>query len=283
MIDIPEINSIEPLAATSDVWFLDIWGVLHNGRKPFDSAVAACHKFRQSGGTVVLVSNSPRPREGVISQLIAIGVDVHAYDTVVTSGDVSRDLIATWSGRSVRHIGPQRDVPIFNGLNVRCVGVEQAEGIVCTGLYDDDTESPDDYAGELSALHARDLQMICANPDIKVERGGRIIFCAGAIAAAYEALGGRVLYAGKPYAPIYELACQMVEKIRGKSVDRKRLLAIGDGVHTDIKGAAQFGIRSVFVASGVHVEAHETLAEAARRHFVAPQEKPVAVMRALAW
>ncbi|PPC88214.1 MAG: TIGR01459 family HAD-type hydrolase [Hyphomicrobium sp.] len=283
MIDIPEINSIEPLAATSDVWFLDIWGVLHNGRKPFDSAVAACQKFRQSGGTVVLVSNSPRPRAGVIRQLTDIGVDAHAYDAVVTSGDVSRDLIAAWSGRSVRHIGPQRDVPIFNGLNVRCVGVERAEGIVCTGLYDDDTESPDDYAGELSALHARDLQMICANPDIKVERGGRIIFCAGSIAAAYEALGGRVLYAGKPYAPIYEMACQIVENIRGKSVDRKRLLAIGDGVHTDIKGAAQFGIRSVFVASGVHVEVHETLAEAARRHFVAPQEKPVVVMRALAW
>jgi HAD superfamily hydrolase (TIGR01459 family) len=283
MIDIPELNSIEPLAATSDVWFVDIWGVIHNGRKPFDGAVIACQKFRQSGGTVVLVSNSPRPRAGVIGQLTDIGVDAQAYDAVVTSGDVSRDLIATWSGRGVRHIGPQRDVPIFNGLNVRCVGVEQAEGIVCTGLYDDDTETPDDYLGELSALHARDLGMICANPDIKVERGGQIIFCAGAIAAAYEALGGRVLYAGKPYAPIYEMACQIVENIRGNSVDRMRLLAIGDGVHTDIKGAAQFGIRSVFVASGVHVDAHETLAEAARRHFVAPHEKPVAVMRVLAW
>jgi HAD superfamily hydrolase (TIGR01459 family) len=283
MIDIPEINSIKPLAATSDVWFLDIWGVVHNGRKPFHSAVVACQKFRQSGGTVVLVSNSPRPRAGVIRQLIDIGVDVQAYDAVVTSGDVSRDLIAPWSGRGIRHIGPHRDVPIFDGLNMRCVSVDEAEGIVCTGLYDDDTETPDDYTGELSALHARDLHMICANPDINVERGGRIIFCAGAIAAAYEALGGRVLYAGKPYAPIYEMACQIVENIRGKSVDRMRLLAIGDGVHTDIMGAAQFGIRSVFVASGVHVDAHETLTEAARRHFVAPHEKPVAVMRVLAW
>lgn len=283
MIDIPEINSIEPLAATSDVWFLDIWGVLHNGRKPFHSAVVACQKFRQAGGTVVLVSNSPRPRAGVIRQLTDIGVDAAAYDAVVTSGDVSRDLIAGWSGRGVRHIGPSRDVPIFDGLSVRCVGVGEAEGIVCTGLYNDETETPDDYRGELTDLRARDLDMICANPDIKVERGGRIIFCAGAIAAAYEALGGCVQYAGKPYAPIYEMACQIVENTRGNSVDRTRMLAIGDGVHTDIEGAAQFGIRSVFVASGVYVDAAETLAVAARRLFVAPHEKPVAVMRALAW
>ena len=283
MFEIPEVQSIKPLAATSDVWFLDIWGVMHNGRKPFDTAVAACVTFRRSGGTVVLVSNSPRPRAGVIRQLSDIGVDANAYDAVVTSGDVSRDLIATWSGRGVRHIGPSRDVPIFDGLNVRCVGVDEADGIVCTGLYNDDVETPDDYRDELAALRARDLDMICANPDIKVERGGRIIFCAGAIAAAYEAMGGRVLYAGKPHAPIYELACQAVTQLRGSAVERARILAIGDGVHTDIEGAAKFGIRSVFVASGVHVEAHETLADAARRHFVAPHGRPVAVMRALAW
>lgn len=283
MIDIPEINSIEPFAAMSDVWFVDIWGVLHNGRKPFDSAVVACQKFRHSGGTVVLVSNSPRPRAGVIRQLSDIGVDANAYDAVVSSGDVSRDLIANWSGRGVRHIGPSRDVPIFDGLSVRCVGVDEAEGIVCTGLYNDDIETPDDYRQELASLRARDLDMICANPDIKVERGGRIIFCAGAIAAAYEALGGCVQYAGKPYAPIYEMACQIVENIRGSSVDRTRMLAIGDGVHTDINGAAKFGIRSVFVASGVHVDPHETLGEAARRHFALPHGRPVAVMHALAW
>ena len=151
------------------------------------------------------------------------------------------------------HLGPERDLPIFAGIDVERVGPERGEAVVCTGLFDDERETPDDYAETLAACAARGLPMICANPDVAVERGGRLVYCAGALARAYEALGGTVTYAGKPYVPIYELAFSTLETLRAGSSERARLLAIGDGVNTDIAGAAAVSVRSVFVASGVHV------------------------------
>lgn len=279
---VPFLSTIASLSGTADVWFVDIWGVIHNGVKPYAAAVAACVNFRASGGTVVLVSNSPRPRDGVLAQLTAIGVEPATYDDVITSGDVSRRLIAALPSREIRHIGPERDRVLFDGLDVTRVSAEAADAVVCTGLFDDEVETAEDYGGELAALQARDLVMICANPDLTVERDGRIIYCAGAIAAAYAELGGRVLTAGKPHRPIYESAMDIVARLRGKSVARSRVLAIGDGALTDIAGAASFGIRSVFVASGVNVRRGETVVDAALRLFPDASTAPVAVMTALA-
>lgn len=285
MTDIPVISSIAPFAKTSELWFVDIWGVIHNGVRPFASSVAACEAFRKQGGTALLVTNSPRPRESVGKQLDGIGVSRDAYDGIVSSGDVSRSLIEDWAGRPILHIGPARDLPIFAGLNAQPgASVDDADVAVCTGLYDDETETPADYTSILEKLRARDVPMICANPDLKVERGGRLIYCAGAIAAAYAALGGAVSYAGKPYRPIYELALKIGAEMRGSAVDRDRVLAIGDGVATDIAGAAEFGVRSVFIASGISVRADETMDHAARRLFANDSAaKPVAVMKDFVW
>lgn len=277
------LTSIAPLAPEADVWFLDIWGVLHNGHKPFAGAVDACQTFRRGGGHVVLVSNSPRPRPGVIKQLDDIGVARDAYDDVITSGDVSRALITQAAETPLLHIGPKRDLPLFDGLDATFADVSVAGVAVCSGLYDDETETPADYAALLTELRARDVPMICANPDIKAERGGKLIYCAGAIAEAYEKLGGQVQYAGKPHAPIYTSAIAIAGRLNGGDVAQSRVLAIGDGVATDIRGASAAGIRSVFVASGVHVGRGVSVADAADALFASEPQKPIALMTALVW
>jgi HAD superfamily hydrolase (TIGR01459 family) len=276
------IESVAPLAATTAAWLVDIWGVMHNGVQPFAPACEACRQFREGGGLVMLVSNSPRPREGVAAQLDRIGVPSSGYDAIVSSGDVARTLIETYAGRRVFHIGPERDLAVFAGIDVERVGADRADAVVCTGLYDDERETPDDYVETLAACVSRGLPMLCANPDLTVERGGRIIYCAGALAQAYELLGGAVTYAGKPYLPIYELAFATLERMRPGSSDRSRLLAIGDGVRTDLAGAAAAGVRSLFVASGVHVTSGLDAA-ALEALFPPGAPRPIAAMTRLAW
>jgi HAD superfamily hydrolase (TIGR01459 family) len=252
--------------------------------RPYASSVAACEAFRRQGGTILLVTNSPRPRESVALQLDGIGVARSAYDGIVSSGDVSRSLIEEWAGEPILHIGPERDLPLFANLQATPgAGVADAAVAVCTGLYDDEKETPADYAHMLANLKARGVPMICANPDQKVERGGRLIYCAGAIARAYEALGGNVRYAGKPFQPVYDLALEIGSDTRGKPVAKDRVLAIGDGVSTDIAGAANFGIRSVFIASGVNVKTGEDIGDAAARLFASASSQPIAVMTGFAW
>lgn len=284
MSAIPVLQSIAPFGPTSDLWFVDIWGVMHNGVEPYASSVAACEAFREQGGTVLLVTNSPRPRESVGRQLDGIGVPRSAYDSIVSSGDVSRSLIEAWAGQPILHIGPERDLPVFEGLRAKPgATVDDAAVAVCTGLYDDEAETPADYADVLAKLRARGIPMICANPDEKVERGSRIVYCAGAVARAYEALGGEVSYAGKPFRPIYDLALEIGSTLRGAPIPKDRVLAIGDGVATDIAGAANFGIRSVFIASGVYVTNGEAIGAAVTRLFAPTMPQPIAVMNAFVW
>ena len=280
---IPLIASIAPYADATTAWLVDIWGVMHNGERPFDASCDACERFREKGGVVLLLSNSPRPRDSVAEQLAGIGVPLSSFDAIVTSGDVSRALIATHIGRPIVHIGPERDLPIFAGIDVERVGPDRGEAIVCTGLFDDERETPDDYKELLGACLERGLPMICANPDVAVERGGRIIYCAGAVANAYADLGGAVAYAGKPFAPIYDLALATLETLKPGSSRIERLLAIGDGVNTDIAGAAAAGIRSIFVASGVHVTGGGLDAAALEALFPQGAPRPVAAMQQLAW
>ncbi len=279
---IPLVSSIAPLAEATTGWLVDIWGVVHNGVRPFAEACEACERFRQRGGLVLLLSNSPRPRDSVAEQLERIGVPRSSWDVIVSSGDVARTLIGSYAGRAIVHLGPERDLPIFAGIDVERVGPERAAAVVCTGLFDDERETPDDYTDTLTVCARRALPMICANPDIAVERGGRIVYCAGAIARAYEQLGGKVAYAGKPYPPIYELAFATLETLRSGSAERSRLLAIGDGVNTDIAGAAAAGVRSVFVASGVHVTGGLD-AVALESLFRPGAPRPVAAMANLVW
>lgn len=265
------------------MWLVDIWGVLHNGVRPFEPAGEACRTFRAHGGRVILVSNSPRPADGVARQLREVGVERKAYDAIITSGDVSRTLIAAYALQGVFHLGPDRDVAVFEGTGVHRVAAEDAVAIICTGLFDDERETPEDYRERMTAYARRKLAMICVNPDVTAERGGKLIYCAGALAELYGQLGGTVQYAGKPFAPIYDAAEEIAAELTGAAVSRARMLAIGDGAKTDILGAACAGIRSVFVASGVSVKHGEALGDAAHRLFPDARVRPVAVMKLLAW
>ena len=275
------------LASAYDVVLCDVWGVVHNGVVAFAEACDALARFRRRGGTVVLITNAPRPAAVVMTILDGLHVARAAYDAIVSSGDVTRAVIAARAGERVFHVGPQRDVPMFEGLDAPLAGVESADYVVCSGLFDDTTESPHDYAALIAAMREHDLPMVCANPDIVVERGDKLVYCAGAIADLYAAAGGDVLYAGKPYRPIYEQAVEVARCARGRAVEPARLLAIGDSVRTDLKGAAAFGIDCLFVTGGIHAEelgGRDRPSTAALGDvFAAAGLAPKAVMQRLVW
>jgi HAD superfamily hydrolase (TIGR01459 family) len=279
---IPILNSVAALAATSDAWIVDIWGVMHNGARAYPAAGTACREFRARGGTVVLLSNAPRPFTNVIPHMTSLGVDPGAYDSGVTSGDAARDMISEWQGRRLFHIGPERDKPLFEGYDVELSGAEDADVIVCSGLWNDARETPADYKELFTGLLARNIPMICANPDILVERGDEIIYCAGALAADYEKRGGKVTYAGKPHAPIYERTLREIAKIRGRAVPKERILCIGDGLETDLLGAHRAGMRSVFISSPIFVPEGLDPAVLAKLFGERPFA-PEAALEALVW
>jgi len=281
------IERFSTLAPAYDVVLSDVWGVVHNGVAAYRDAGDALARFRAGGGTVVLVSNSPRPGDPVTHQLDRLGVIRAAYDAVVTSGDVTRGVLTERPGARVFHIGPQRDLSIFDRLDISFTSLEAADCVVCSGLFDDEVETPQDYRALLGKVCARGLLMICANPDVVVERGDRLIFCAGAIADLYATLGGEVIYAGKPYRPIYDLALGQGAAVRGRDVDLGRVLAIGDSVRTDFKGALALGVDCLFVIAGIHAEElggrDEPDMTALGAMFAAAGERPKAVTRRLVW
>jgi len=251
----PFIERFEPLARDYDVLLCDVWGVIHNGLAAFPAACDALMSFRKRGGTAILVTNAPRSGESVMRILDRLGVPRDAYDAITSSGDVTRGIVASRLNEAVFHLGPERDLSIFAGLDVKFADVERADYVVCSGLFDDTTETPESYRDMLGAMRARSLFMVCANPDMVVERGDSLVYCAGALADAYAAQGGDVLYCGKPHAPIYDAALVKAARLRGDAVpSRRRVLAIGDSVRTDLKGAAAFGLDYIFVTSGIHAE-----------------------------
>jgi HAD superfamily hydrolase (TIGR01459 family) len=216
-----------------------------------------------------------------------LGVRPDAYDGVMTSGDVTREVVADRKGGAVFHIGPQRDISIFDGLDVRFTPVETADYVVCSGLFDDTTETPDHYRDLMATMRGRGLFMVCANPDLVVERGDERVYCAGAIADLYGAMGGDVLYAGKPHRPIYEAALAKARSARGTAAAPGRTLAIGDSLRTDITGARALGIDGLFVSGGIHAEelgARECPSiDALSGMFAAAGVTPRAVTPRLSW
>ncbi|MGE0629542.1 MAG: TIGR01459 family HAD-type hydrolase [Hyphomicrobiaceae bacterium] len=280
--EIPIVKGIEQLVEGIDALICDIWGVVHNGIAAFPDAVDACSRFRARGGTVLLLTNAPRPAAAIDLQLEKLGVPRNAFDAVLTSGDLTRLEIAARSHKPIAHIGPERDLGLFDGQNVTLGSLAEACTIVCSGLFDDERESAGDYRQRLLEPARRGVPMICANPDLTVARGDRIIECAGAVAKLYEELGGPVIYAGKPYAPVYERAFEMITAIRGAPVAHERILAIGDGVLTDIKGATNMGLNVVFVASPVHLDVPLD-AGSLLSLFPDDRPRPLAALGALAW
>ncbi len=280
-------ESLAALAPDYDVVLSDVWGVVHNGVAAFPEACEALSRFRDGGGNVVLITNAPRPNAVVASQLDHFGAPPGIYDAIVSSGDVTRNVIMQRPGQTILHIGPQRDLATFEGLDVRFAPAESADYVICTGLFHEDTETPDDYRAMLEAMRARDLFMVCGNPDVIVERGDTVLYCAGAIADLYAKLGGDVLYAGKPYPAIYDLALTLAQDARGKPVDRKRVLAIGDSVRTDFAGAAAYGIDCMFVTAGIHAAEFggrdDPDPDAVERVLMEAGGKPRAIARRLKW
>ena len=284
----PFMESFEPLARDYDAALCDVWGVVHNGLAAFPAACEALMRFRRRGGTAILITNAPRSGEAVARILDRLGVPREAYDAIQSSGDVTRDIVAARLPQSVFHLGPPRDLSIFAGLDVKFANLEDADYVVCSGLFDDTKETAANYRDMLAAMRRRALFMVCANPDIVVERGSTLVYCAGALADAYAALGGEVLYCGKPHAPIYEAALAAAASWRGgMALSRRRVLAIGDSVRTDLKGAAAFGIDYVFVTSGLHAEHYGSREapdlDALNAVFAAASVAPKAVMRELKW
>lgn len=232
----------------------DIWGVVHNGLESFPEACAALHNYRLQGGVVILITNAPRPADSVQRQLRKLGVADETYDAIVSSGDLTRNFVADHPGKKLYWVGPERDSSIHRGLDPAMSDLDSADYIICTGLFDDETESAEDYRPTLMAALARKVPLICANPDIVVERGDRLIYCAGAIAELYRELGGEVVFYGKPHRPIYERAMALAAERRGAPAELRQVLAIGDSVRTDLTGAHNFGIDCLFVTRGIHSE-----------------------------
>ena len=275
------------LAPDYDVALCDVWGVIHNGVAAFPEACDALTRFRARGGSVILITNAPRPAAVVMRFIDKLNVPRGVYDGIVSSGDVTRAYVAGRPGDTVFRLGPDRDTPIYDGLDVRFAPVETADYVVCSGLFDDETETPEDYRELLGEMRARELFMVCANPDIVVERGHELVYCAGAIADLYGSLGGQVLYAGKPHRPIYDQALAAAEKLRGGITPLRRVLAIGDLVRTDLAGAAGLGVDCLFVTAGIHAEEvggrEDPDPAALGKIFAAADLMPKAVTRKLVW
>jgi HAD superfamily hydrolase (TIGR01459 family) len=257
------ISSLATVADRYEALFCDLWGCLHNGRAPFPEAVAALQAFRRTGGTVALLTNAPRPNIYVEQQLDRLGVPRDAWDLIVSSGDAAQDaMLAGLVGRKVWHLGPPKDDGFFTSIPedrraeppILRVPLEDAEGIVCTGPFDDMNETPEDYRARFLLAKTKGLKLLCANPDLVVDLGDRRIYCAGALAELYTQMGGESLYFGKPWPPIYDLARRRLAGHLGKEVPDDAILAIGDGIGTDVKGGIAEGIDTVFVTGGLEAE-----------------------------
>jgi HAD superfamily hydrolase (TIGR01459 family) len=243
------VSGLAEIAGDYDAIICDVWGVVHDGVRAYGPAVEALAKFRKNHGSVVLLTNAPRPPSEIAISLKGYGVPEGTYDIIVSSGGAAREeLIRRAHGARLKmmHIGPERDTPVFNDLDIELVGADKAEVVLCTGLFDDDHETPDDYAATLAEMKRHDLTMICANPDLLAPRAGVLVHCAGGIARAYEKIGGEVIYYGKPKPAIYE------ETIMAAGGRNRHILVIGDALETDMAGANVMGLDALFVANGLH-------------------------------
>lgn len=268
------LSGLSEIASDYDSLVCDVWGVLHDGRTANRPAVEALRAFR-ARGKVVLLSNAPRPKRDLLAQFEHYGIAPDSYDEIVTSGIATRLELERRRPRSLFHLGPDRDRGIFEGLGIAETGIAQAQIVLCSGLFDDDIETPYDYADRLAQMKARGLAMLCANPDWVVQRGGKLIWCAGALGDAYEKIGGEVVYFGKPRPEIYELVRQAAGG---------RMLAIGDGMRTDIQGANNAGIDALFIADGIHGEdVRKMTPEHMAELFAGAGVHARAAMRSLSW
>ncbi|MDX5357357.1 MAG: TIGR01459 family HAD-type hydrolase [Rhodobacterales bacterium] len=255
------IRELAEISDRYDVLFCDLWGCVHDGKRAMPAAVAALQAFRAKGGAVVLLTNAPRPKPSVMRQIERLGVPADAWDEIVTSGDAAQYALVNGAvGRKVWHVGPPKDLTFFSEMapdlpaaDIELVPLTEAEGIVATDLFDNLHEQPDEYYGRLLMAREANLPMLCANPDLMVDYGDKRVWCAGALAKMYEEMGGTALYFGKPHPPIYDLARRRLAAM-GREVSEDRILCLGDGIGTDVAGAAGEGLDGLFVTGGLAAE-----------------------------
>ncbi len=248
------IETIDEIAEGYDAVLCDLWGCYHNGVTAYPAAMDAMRRFRQRGGTVILLTNAPRPAPSVQRFLDKIGADPASFDAIVSSGEACQRAVASGAhGDRFHYVGPDRDLHMLEDVGLAPHPLEEASAILCTGLRDDTSETPEDYAGEIAAWAGRGLTLLCANPDIIVDRGEERLWCAGALAQAYEGAGGDVLWYGKPHGPVYD-RCREVLAELGREIPDARIVAIGDGIATDVAGAARAGLDCVFITGGLAAE-----------------------------
>ncbi|MCY4462455.1 MAG: TIGR01459 family HAD-type hydrolase [Albidovulum sp.] len=278
------ISEFHEISDRYDAILCDLWGCLHDGCRPFLEAVSAMRSFSKGGGVVVLLTNSPRLHCAVARQLDQIGVPREIWNLIVSSGDAAQDaLFAGRVGKKVIHIGPPINLKFFeppedsDAAEIERVSGAEAEGFVCTGLFDEESDKLDDYLPMLEKGARAGLKLLCVNPDIVVDRGEKRFYCAGAIARLYESIGGESLYFGKPHRQIYNLAAKRLEKL-APGISKDRTVCVGDGIATDILGAENQKLDCVFVSGGLaaretgtaHSPDPTKLARFLERHGVSP-------------
>lgn len=246
------IQSLGEISHNYDALFCDLWGCYHNGIDFYPAAARACQRFRESGGKVILLTNAPRPANSVKALLDRMGAPADSYDAIVSSGSACQAALSGGQfGTRFHYVGPDRDLHMLTDLGQSAQPLETSDAILLTGLRDDSTETPEDYADEIAAWKARDLTVLCANPDLIVDRGHQRLWCAGAIAQAYEDAGGKVVWFGKPHEPVYNRCHQVLGELTGTETPKSRILAIGDGILTDVPGGINAGLDTIFVTGGL--------------------------------
>lgn len=268
MTDFQDILGLGQVADDYDALLCDIWGVVHNGEVPFAEACEALERFRADRGPVILITNSPRPSAAIPQQLADVGIVGKIYDAIVTSGDATVDELSRRAPGPAFKLGPERDDPLYDNLELHFADLGDAAFITCTGLFDDENETPEDYVEMLTEARDMGIPLICANPDVQVKRGDKLIYCGGALAQLYEKLGGETIYAGKPHEPIYRLSRAWLREILGYDLTGDRILTVGDNIHTDLLGAQREDYDCLFVANGVHQGNADKLRLLLREHSI---------------
>ena len=244
------LSGLGQIADDYDAILCDVWGVIHNGRQPFQAACEALERFRDRG-PVILITNSPQPSVSIPATFLQIGVPGEFWDAIVTSGDATIDELARRAPGPAFKIGPERDDPLYLGLEMNFTDLDSASFISCTGMFDDN-EHPDDYVELLGEARSRNLDLVCANPDMRVKIDGKLVWCGGALAKIYEDMGGTVIYAGKPHPPIYRLCKAWLSEVMDYVPSPERILCIGDNIFTDLVGAQREAMDCLFIQDGLY-------------------------------
>tara|TARA_B100000378_G_scaffold123289_1_gene99495 strand:- start:301 stop:1152 length:852 start_codon:yes stop_codon:yes gene_type:complete len=268
--EIKKINNFQDIEDNYDALICDVWGVIHNGRELFEGINDCLVNFRSKQKPVVLLSNAPRPSKYIERMLNQLGLDRKSYNEIVTSGDLTMSVLnESHYGSKCYHIGPDRDLNIFDGVNVSRVSLEEADFLFVTGLFDDETEDENSYSSILDESKKRNLKLVCANPDIVVQRGEKLIPCAGAISKKYKEIGGKVVNIGKPFSPIFDKAVNLIKGINENQ--NPRIVVIGDGLETDIKGANILKMDSLLVLGGLFAsESERNIIEVLKKKNIFP-------------